>query len=128
MGVGAGAGVAVEVRGGVGLGVWICVGAGVGRALVPTTPTVGGAESHAASASAMRVRTSAGTNARFWKPSCLFIRRDFAKAKRAYILSIVTNLEHLSLSGNQLSGCIPGSLRDVRDNDLSNLGLPFCAH
>ena len=58
------------------------------RVLVPTTPTVGGAESHAASASAMRVRTSAGTNARFWKPSCLFIRRDFAKAKRAYAISI----------------------------------------
>ena len=60
VGVEAGAGVAAEVRGGVGLGFGVCVGAGVESALVPATPTVGGAESHAANASAMRARASAG--------------------------------------------------------------------
>jgi len=30
------------------------------------------------------------------------------------------------LGGNELTGCIPGGLRDVPTNDLSGLGLPFC--
>ena len=37
------------------------------------------------------------------------------------------NLEQLDLSGNQLVGCIPESLRDVLGNDSSYLGLTFCA-
>ena len=32
----------------------------------------------------------------------------------------------LYLGGNGLTGCIPDGLRDVPDNDLSQLGLPFC--
>ena len=36
------------------------------------------------------------------------------------------NLEVLRLSGNQLTGCVPEGLRDVPDNDLDQLGLPFC--
>ena len=39
----------------------------------------------------------------------------------------LSNLERLYLSFNQLSGCIPEGLRDVRSNDFSSLGLPFCA-
>ena len=37
------------------------------------------------------------------------------------------NLVELRLNGNQLSGCIPSGLRDVPQNDYSDLGLPFCS-
>ena len=43
-------------------------------------------------------------------------------------LGNLSNLESLYLSFNQLSGCIPEGLRDVRSNDLSRLGLPFCGN
>ncbi len=37
------------------------------------------------------------------------------------------NLEKLYLSvGSQFTGCIPSTLRNVADNDLSELGLEFC--
>ena len=36
------------------------------------------------------------------------------------------NLESLWLDGNPLTGCIPQGLRDVSENDLAGLGLPFC--
>lgn len=39
----------------------------------------------------------------------------------------LANLEALYLSGNQLTGCIPSGLRNVSENDLSSLGLQFCA-
>ena len=35
-------------------------------------------------------------------------------------------LTGLSLSGNQLTGCVPAGLRDVANNDFDILGLPFC--
>ena len=41
-------------------------------------------------------------------------------------LGNLTNLTGLYLEGNLLTGCIPESLRDVADNDLDGLGLPFC--
>ena len=41
-------------------------------------------------------------------------------------LGDLSNLEDLGLSGNQLTGCIPSDLGDVQDNDLDELGLPFC--
>ena len=41
-------------------------------------------------------------------------------------LDSLTNLQRLSLSGNQLAGCIPAGLRDVPDDDFTELGLPFC--
>ena len=45
--------------------------------------------------------------------------------------SIPSQLENLTLyrlylSGNQFTGCIPAALRNVRDNDLESLNLPFC--
>ena len=42
-------------------------------------------------------------------------------------LGDLSNLEDLYLSGNQLTGCIPAALRDVPNNDLNQLGLPFCS-
>ena len=39
----------------------------------------------------------------------------------------LSNLARLRLSDNQLTGCIPSALQNVQDNDLDNLGLPFCA-
>ena len=36
------------------------------------------------------------------------------------------DLRRLILGENQLSGCVPDALRDVRDNDLEELNLPFC--
>ena len=42
-------------------------------------------------------------------------------------LGNLSNLNQLWLAGNQLSGCIPSALSSVPQNDLSNLGLPFCA-
>ena len=41
-------------------------------------------------------------------------------------LGSLTNLEDLDLSINQLTGCIPQDLRGIPNNDLSELGLPFC--
>ena len=41
-------------------------------------------------------------------------------------LGSLANLLGLFLSENQLTGCTPGGLRDVADNDLDELGLPFC--
>ena len=41
-------------------------------------------------------------------------------------LDELPELEYLQLEANQLSGCIPQGLRDVADNDLDNLGLPYC--
>ena len=42
-------------------------------------------------------------------------------------LGNLSNLNQLWLAGNQLSGCIPSALSSVPQNDLSNLGLQFCA-
>ena len=43
-------------------------------------------------------------------------------------LGNLTNLEKLYLSvGNQFTGCIPSTLQNVAENDLSELGLPFCS-
>ena len=41
-------------------------------------------------------------------------------------LGKLTRLEGLYLSGNQLSGCVPQEWRNVEENDLEDLGLPFC--
>ena len=41
-------------------------------------------------------------------------------------LGSLANLRWLSLSGNRLRGCIPGELRDVPQNDLGELNLPYC--
>ena len=41
-------------------------------------------------------------------------------------LGHLTELTHLNLAGNRLSGCVPASLRNVRNNDLSQLDLPYC--
>ncbi len=42
-------------------------------------------------------------------------------------LGSLVNLERLYLSQNQLTGCIPASLQNIPDNDLDQLGLPFCS-
>ena len=42
-------------------------------------------------------------------------------------LGSLSKLEELFLSGNQLTGCIPVGIAGVANNDLSQLGLPFCA-
>ena len=41
-------------------------------------------------------------------------------------LGNLTRLEDLYLSGNQLSGCVPEVWRNIEENDLESLGLPFC--
>ena len=41
-------------------------------------------------------------------------------------LGNLSHLQTLRLSQNQLTGCIPARLREVPDNDLDELGLPFC--
>ena len=42
-------------------------------------------------------------------------------------LGSLSKLQGLFLSGNQLTGCIPVGIAGVANNDLSQLGLPFCA-
>ena len=41
-------------------------------------------------------------------------------------LGNLTNLYWLYLSVNDLTGCIPEGFREVQEDDLANLGLPFC--
>ena len=41
-------------------------------------------------------------------------------------LGDLTALTHLYLSVNQLTGRIPAGLREVANNDLVQVGLPFC--
>ena len=43
-------------------------------------------------------------------------------------LGVLPNLEHLEISGNQLSGCIPAALRDVviHDDGQDGLALLYC--
>ena len=41
-------------------------------------------------------------------------------------LGRLTSLEWLHISGNLLSGCVPEIWRNVEDDDLDELGLPFC--
>ena len=41
-------------------------------------------------------------------------------------LGSLAKLEELFLSGNQLTGCIPAGIAGVANNDLNQLGLPFC--
>ena len=41
-------------------------------------------------------------------------------------LGNLSDLTKILLSGNQFTGCIPEGLRDVPENDLTALGLPFC--
>ena len=42
-------------------------------------------------------------------------------------LGSLSNLLVLTLSDNELSGCVPSSLEDQLDFDVSDLGdLPFC--
>ena len=41
-------------------------------------------------------------------------------------LGYLSNLETLHLSGNELTGCIPDGLKNVDENDFSELGLNFC--
>ena len=42
-------------------------------------------------------------------------------------LASLSDLHELYLAGNRFTGCIPDGLRNVPMNDLSQLGLPFCA-
>ena len=39
----------------------------------------------------------------------------------------LSNLQRLWLDGNLLTGCVPAGLRDVPNNDIARLGLPFCS-
>ena len=41
-------------------------------------------------------------------------------------LTELAQLGFLRLAGNEFTGCIPEGLRGVADNDLRDLGLPFC--
>ena len=41
-------------------------------------------------------------------------------------LGTLAKLQWLYLAGNQLTGCVPDGLRDVPENDLAILYLPFC--
>ena len=41
-------------------------------------------------------------------------------------LGNLTKLEFLRLAGNQLTGCVPTALQNVADTDFGALGLPFC--
>ena len=41
-------------------------------------------------------------------------------------LGSLTSLTELQLRSNQLTGCIPEGLRNIRANDLAQLGLQFC--
>ena len=41
-------------------------------------------------------------------------------------LANLTRLDYLYLANNDLSGCIPEALHYVQENDLGDLGLPFC--
>ena len=56
----------------------------------------------------------------------LFLNSNQLSGPILAALGNLTNLTELSLDADQLSGCVPEGLRNVRDNDLSAFGLPFC--
>ncbi len=41
-------------------------------------------------------------------------------------LANLIDLTELKLAGNSISGCIPDGLRSIADNDLADLGRPYC--
>jgi len=41
-------------------------------------------------------------------------------------LGNLANLSHIYLAANHVRGCAPTAWRNVRFNDLGDLGLPFC--
>ena len=57
----------------------------------------------------------------------LFLEQNRLSGEIPPELGNLSDLEWLHLSGNQLSGCIPGGLLYVPNNDLSSLDLPLCA-
>ena len=64
---------------------------------------------------------------RFSKLTALWLSDNQLSGAIPGELGRLANLEELFLGGsNQLTGCIPASLRDVAMNDLAGLGLPFC--
>ncbi len=56
----------------------------------------------------------------------LWLNRNQLSGSIPVELGNLANLDSLYLGGNQLSGCIPDGLRDVAENDLSKLDLPYC--
>ena len=55
----------------------------------------------------------------------LYLKGNYLTGKFPVELTRLKNLTHLHISMNHLSGWIPQELRDIADNDLSQLGLPF---
>ena len=56
----------------------------------------------------------------------LFLSRNQLTGEIPPELGGLANLQRLYLGGNLLTGCVPAGLRDVPNNDLDQLGLPFC--
>ena len=56
----------------------------------------------------------------------MFLSRNRLSGMIPPELGSLTRLEALYFAGNQLSGCVPGVWRSVEENDLEDLGLPFC--
>ena len=57
----------------------------------------------------------------------LFLRDNQLTGEIPPELGGLSNLQQLYLGGNQLTGCVPDGLRDVPNNDIVRLGLPFCS-
>ena len=57
----------------------------------------------------------------------LYLAHNQLTGEIPHELTQLPNLTSLMLKGNHLTGCIPPALEAVRINDLSELGLPYCA-
>ncbi len=56
----------------------------------------------------------------------LLLRENLLSGSIPSSLGDLGDLRRLSLRENRLEGCVPAGLRDVENNDLDDLALPFC--
>ena len=56
----------------------------------------------------------------------LYLNDNNLSGEIPFLLGALPNLETLYLAGSEFTGCIPDGLKDVEDNDFSELGMNFC--
>ena len=58
----------------------------------------------------------------------LFLHDNQLSGTISESMTHLRELSNLTLRGNKLTGCVPYGLTDAQDNDLDELGLPYCEY